>query len=889
MSRKVSNNNDDNNLDDSNNNNNNNNNNHTVTTSAFSSFAAHASSSTATTTTTTTRPNGAVAENLDDNRVVGGTTTRQTMMERIHYHVTTAAAAAAAVAAAAAAVSVGSGDNQTNHAAATSTTTCRIITQSRRRRWKVILCFVVLAAISTFQVVQERRVALKLDISSIVPADVAVVASSSSSSSLTAAAAAAAAASFQKDLREMEPTQTAAAAAAAVSSSSKAAATTNSTTSGSWFPSWLSSSSPSSVPVSLVQEARQFIASRRAAYAAQGKLAIWNVRGLGYWSTKHRIILVAQLPSTIQPGRSVIRVDNVYDDHPSIRTDCHLVMIWIRVNGPEIFAGTAQAVQPDDATQESCYWEFTYDLQVPGTYHVDAKVLLWNAQVPTNMTQSIQCPVTKVSTDNDTIVTHARTQLDQVYPNHAGFQGFKLYAAAASCCEVCSRQSECRYWATPPFRMPNPSFITNGCELFFDDTLVDPYVIPNSTRIRDMLLEEAAKAAAAAAAAGPKRSRYQRLLLPQGPAPRSEQRQRRRWRRRLKVESMEHGPPHSYPTAYFAGCGWSFWFTLDYPCLSGDLDDRVYMAQSNFTLEEDKQHFSSGMVSTSSVSAVAPHHQLPLCQLSEMNLKHKGRWVREPFPDNITCPQPIEQDPKFRKASLIKHDGNRPHCWHRDDLTLAKGSCVEMNCRFIPPESLWKSSLHEERTWNGVWRYYGCNLLEFTDLQLQQCINERKISSIAIEGASISENIRQYVDQRSVGLNFFDASLEGARSITVSTLANPHMSWNENEDGWIAKFQGMAPISANNTDYYIVNPFFWSSEREPHVHAGRAENMAFLMQTWLQPKGYKIINALDLTTAFTYDTALQSDGLHITGPPMKMIVTLVFHDLCSGVVEGSIV
>jgi len=68
------------------------------------------------------------------------------------------------------------------------------------------------------------------------------------------------------------------------------------------------------------------------------------------------------------------------------------------------------------------------------------------------------------------------------YPNHDGSQGLKLYSPAQSCCEICSRQSECCYWTTPSYRLPNPPFITNGCELFYD-TDVEPDVITNSTRI----------------------------------------------------------------------------------------------------------------------------------------------------------------------------------------------------------------------------------------------------------------------------------------------------------------------------------------------------------------------------------------------------------------------
>jgi hypothetical protein len=38
----------------------------------------------------------------------------------------------------------------------------------------------------------------------------------------------------------------------------------------------------------------------------------------------------------------------------STRSDRHLLTVWVRVNGPEIFAGVAEAVQPDAGTGTGC-------------------------------------------------------------------------------------------------------------------------------------------------------------------------------------------------------------------------------------------------------------------------------------------------------------------------------------------------------------------------------------------------------------------------------------------------------------------------------------------------------------------------------------------------------
>jgi hypothetical protein len=42
-----------------------------------------------------------------------------------------------------------------------------------------------------------------------------------------------------------------------------------------------------------------------------------------------------------------------------------------------------------------------------------------------------------------------------------------------------------------------------------------------------------------------------------------------------------------------------------------------------------------------------------------------------------------------------------------------------------------------------------------------------------------------------------------------------------------------------------------------------------------------------MTAGFAYDSATQFDGMHFIGPPMKMIMTKLFHHICADTVEGS--
>jgi hypothetical protein len=53
------------------------------------------------------------------------------------------------------------------------------------------------------------------------------------------------------------------------------------------------------------------------------------------------------------------------------------------------------------------------------------------------------------------------------------------------------------------------------------------------------------------------------------------------------------------------------------------------------------------------------------------------------------------------------------------------------------------------------------------------------------------------------------------------------------------------------------------------------------------PHSNKCVLYALLDVAFTYDAATQMDGMHLIGPPMKMLVTKLFHHVCSDVVEGS--
>ena len=60
------------------------------------------------------------------------------------------------------------------------------------------------------------------------------------------------------------------------------------------------------------------------------------------------------------------------------------------------------------------------------------------------------------------------------------------------------------------------------------------------------------------------------------------------------------------------------------------------------------------------------------------------------------------------------------------------------------------------------------------------------------------------------------------------------------------------------------------------------KEFSLLGEKILSEKGYKMINAYDMTAATIFDTAAQRNGMHMNGPPLRMVLKKIFHYLCSG-------
>jgi hypothetical protein len=512
--------------------------------------------------------------------------------------------------------------------------------------------------------------------------------------------------------------------------------------------------------------ARAFVLERRHVYDEAGLQYRWKLRGIGYLYHVHGLVLLASLPNaateilTDQSGRAQdpqpkqsVTIRNVNAD-TSTFMECEKLTLWVRVAGPEIFAGAANAVK--DSDNESCHWLFEFDLRVPGTYIVDAKVLIWHGAAPIGGTPESQCEFKKGRLSNDTLRA----------TKHGGFQGFKMYHPTQMCCEICARTPHCQAWSTPFARLPDPWTGQNGCDLLF------PPETPNDEIPVSSLWPPTRK-------------------------------------RKLRGVEAFNGVAHTNPTSYFCGCGWSFWFTLDFPCLSADLDDRVFMVQSNFTARLASRPGRETARATS--KALSP---LPVCEQHHERVGQPtaGRWIRDDWPDETVCPCPyVKATPKSKSFPMTKFDGQHPQCWHRENIAIIGDNCIEMNCRLIK-EKPWISHLHQETEFFGVWRPYDCNYMQFTTQQLQECVTKRKIVEFKKEGASVAEFASEFVTHRLENVTMFqNRSDPDAITVVYDTLSLLHRN---GPDSFIHEFVETLTEAPSNEEHYWISGFFLSSERE---------------------------------------------------------------------------
>ena len=577
-----------------------------------------------------------------------------------------------------------------------------------------------------------------------------------------------------------------------------------------------------------IRRAREFVAQSQERYASsettinaqnkkkQHRHHHWSMRGIGWLWSHQQIVLTATFPPHItEPGKNMVEIWNVGD---SIISECDKLTIWIRVAGPEIFAGSALPVQENE---ESCHWRFPFLLQKPGSYTVEAKVLLWNGK---GRLQPQDCQT----------LSDFGSMAEMLSWPHDSLTGFKFYKPYKSCCEVCTRTPGCVQWSYPSLK--KGELVGEGCELFYEEGMVEERDLTPASQ----LTKEAS-------------SSHRRLLEEPD---------------QVDVLAPAHGAPrpNQDDASQFLGCGWSFHLSTDYPCLDPSVDDSVHTMHPNFTFETE--------------TPPAPK-KLPYCALRD-ELHSRGRWVQLDWPNETACPVPFAMDEIFNEQfETTVHDGDHPECWFRDELMRVGQNCVEAGCQKLLPLA-WMSSVKTNDRWYGQWQPYNCNYRQFTNEQLQQCITTKRISSIQTEGDSIARFLQQYLNQRLQDVIWYNKP--NSLDIVLTTASVAHLLWDyDDEQGWKSVLQKRRVTVDGRTEYYYVSGFYYSSEREPNVQVERVYQLNRVLEKELAPRGYKLLQATDLTAAFAYDTATQMDGLHIIGPPMKMIITKLFHHICHGV------
>ena len=258
-----------------------------------------------------------------------------------------------------------------------------------------------------------------------------------------------------------------------------------------------------------------------------------------------------------------------------------------------------------------------------------------------------------------------------------------------------------------------------------------------------------------------------------------------------------------------------------------------------------------------------------------------GRWVKYPFPDDSEC-MPVERDldnggyetymPNYNGTSMP------PYCWHRDYIDQCCNKCAEMGCKFIVNHR-WVSDLRRDGKWFGRWENYDCYYKDMGSDEIQQCIDKKNISRIELKGASVKKILDGYIKQKLKGIQMAEPTAS-SRKIFLDTLKMPHVVWHNSVQEFGNELDAYEVIDNETSEYYFVTGFYYSSEREPHVTVDRSLQFSKLAWEKLTPKGYKMINGFDVTAAFTFDSDGQNDGLHITGPPIRAILTKFFHHLC---------
>lgn len=324
-------------------------------------------------------------------------------------------------------------------------------------------------------------------------------------------------------------------------------------------------------------------------------------------------------------------------------------------------------------------------------------------------------------------------------------------------------------------------------------------------------------------------------------------------------------------TSYFMGCGWSFYLLPDHPCNVSSDDDAVIIENPRFNV-------TAGAGAAKSLAEFwTAQEKLPYC--SNLEDMARGRWVDLPPQVRRRCKRP-KYDLGLPIAVTHYFPLQPAVCWMADNLPALTRRCMEPSCKRIRQSTEWRGSelLQTRSNYYGYWAPETCKLRYLSDKDVQQCVREKNLKGVVLEGASISGFLQHYFRHRHTKIVWMNQT--DSKTIRVTTMRLPHLLWHESDEKIADRFKRASgkPFDVN----YFLSTMFISSEREAHVNVDRGLRVTELGRKFLT--GFSIIDWVNSSAAFAYETATQTDGLHIIGPPMKLVWTTFWNDLCQGVV-----
>lgn len=149
-------------------------------------------------------------------------------------------------------------------------------------------------------------------------------------------------------------------------------------------------------------------------------------------------------------------------------------------------------------------------------------------------------------------------------------------------------------------------------------------------------------------------------------------------------------------SAYFVGCGWSSImsyekYVIPLRTVLGYFSILHFVAISPCHYPTDDLVFGSGSkVAVEYVASDTLNQVQRQCTIEDEKLDvSNGRWVRYPYPNLEECGELIPDNNTVAWNDFRpKYDGDRPHCWWRENVTNISTICAELGCKllyFIPP------------------------------------------------------------------------------------------------------------------------------------------------------------------------------------------------------------